>query len=86
MYPVDKCTIVAVDYTPTMRRIVTDKLASWFVTYPDDYDASNTQVRIVWTSISTDDIYSTPIGLYGNIDNGWGILGSLSYSRRVIHH
>lgn len=36
--------------------------------------------------ISTDDIYSTPIGLYGNIDNGWGILGALSYSRHVIHH
>lgn len=56
MYPVDKYTIVAVDYTPTMKRI------------------------------ATDDIYSTPVGLCGNIDNGWGIMGALSYSRRVIHH
>ncbi len=36
--------------------------------------------------IATDDIYSTPVGLYGNIDNGWGIMGALSYSWHVIHH
>ncbi len=35
--------------------------------------------------ISTDDIYTTPIAIFSNIDNGWGILGTLSYSRHVIY-
>ena len=34
--------------------------------------------------ISTDDVYSTPIGIYGNIDNGWGIFGSVSKNTYVI--
>ena len=35
--------------------------------------------------ISTDDVYSTPIGIYGNIDNGWGIFGSVSKNTYVIN-
>lgn len=34
--------------------------------------------------ISTDDVYSTPIGLYCNITNGWGILGSSSAVRHIV--
>ncbi|MDO4511632.1 MAG: DUF4249 domain-containing protein [Bacteroidales bacterium] len=34
--------------------------------------------------ISTDDVYSTPIGLYCNINNGWGILGSTSAIRYIV--
>ena len=36
--------------------------------------------------ISTDDVYMNPIGLYSNIVNGWGILGSLSYDRHIIYY
>lgn len=36
--------------------------------------------------ISTDDAYLTPIGLYSNIDNGWGILGTLSYDRHILYY
>ena len=36
--------------------------------------------------ISTDDVYMTPIGLYSNIKDGWGILGSLSYDRHIIYY
>ena len=36
--------------------------------------------------ISTDDSYTTPIGLYSNIGNGWGILGSLTYDRHIINY
>lgn len=36
--------------------------------------------------ISTDDVYLTPIGLYSNIDNGWGILGTLSYDRHILYY
>ena len=28
----------------------------------------------------------TPIGLYSNIKDGWGILGSLSYDRHIIYY
>lgn len=36
--------------------------------------------------ISTDDSYTTPIGLYSNIGNGWGILGSLTFDRHIINY
>lgn len=36
--------------------------------------------------MTTDDSYMTPIGLYSNIDNGWGIFGTLSYDRHVIYY
>ncbi|MBR6285335.1 MAG: DUF4249 domain-containing protein [Muribaculaceae bacterium] len=36
--------------------------------------------------ISTDDVYMTPIGLYSNIRDGWGILGTLSYDRHIIYY
>ncbi len=36
--------------------------------------------------ISTDDVYMTPIGLYSNIQDGWGILGALSYDRHIIYY
>ena len=36
--------------------------------------------------ISTDDAFSTPIGVFSNIDNGWGILGSINYDRHFIYY
>lgn len=36
--------------------------------------------------ISTDDVYTNPIGLYSNVANGWGILGSLTYDRHIIYY
>ena len=36
--------------------------------------------------ISTDDVYMTPIGLYSNIRDGWGIMGALSYDRHIIYY
>ena len=36
--------------------------------------------------ISTEDVYSTPVSLYCNIADGWGILGSLSYDRHIIYY
>lgn len=34
--------------------------------------------------ITTDDAYSTPVGIYSNFDNGWGILGALSAKTYII--
>ncbi len=36
--------------------------------------------------ISTDDVYTTPIGLHSNVDNGFGILGAVSYDRHIIYY
>ena len=36
--------------------------------------------------ISTDDVYTTPVGIYSNIDNGWGIFGTLSYDAHTIYY
>lgn len=36
--------------------------------------------------ISTDDVYTTPVGLYSNIENGWGIFGTLSSDQHVIYY
>ena len=36
--------------------------------------------------ISTDDVYMTPIGLYSNIKDGWGIFGTMSYDRHIIYY
>lgn len=36
--------------------------------------------------ISTDDVYTTPIGLHSNINNGFGIFGSVSYDRHIIYY
>ncbi len=36
--------------------------------------------------ISTDDVYTNPIGLYSNVGGGWGILGSLTYDRHIIYY
>ena len=36
--------------------------------------------------ISTDDVFTTPIGLYSNIREGWGIFGALSYDRHIIYY
>lgn len=36
--------------------------------------------------ISTDDSYMSPISLHTNVENGWGIFGSLSYDRHIIHY
>lgn len=36
--------------------------------------------------ITTDDSYTSPIGLYSNVENGWGIFGSLSYDRHTISY
>ncbi|MBE6263631.1 MAG: DUF4249 domain-containing protein [Prevotella sp.] len=36
--------------------------------------------------ISTDDVYTTPVGIYSNIENGWGIFGTLSTDQHVIYY
>ena len=36
--------------------------------------------------ISTDDVYTTPVGIYSNIENGWGIFGTLSSDQHVIYY
>lgn len=36
--------------------------------------------------IATDDSYTSPIGLYSNVENGWGIFGSLSYDRHILFY
>lgn len=36
--------------------------------------------------ISTDDVYQTPIGLYSNVANGWGIVGTISCDRHIIYY
>lgn len=35
---------------------------------------------------STNDVYTSPIGLYSNVTNGWGYLGSLSYDRHIVYY
>lgn len=32
----------------------------------------------------SDDMFQAPLGIHTNIENGWGILGSISYSRLII--
>lgn len=34
--------------------------------------------------ISTDDAFTTPIGIYGNVSNGWGVLGSVNKHTYII--
>ena len=36
--------------------------------------------------IATSDSYTSPVGLYSNVENGWGIFGSLSYDRHTVYY
>lgn len=36
--------------------------------------------------ISTDDVYTTPVGIYSNINNGYGIFGAVSRDTLSIHY
>ena len=48
MYPADKYTFVSVDYSESLKRLVTDKMAAGFVVLPEGYDMKTTYLRIVW--------------------------------------
>lgn len=36
--------------------------------------------------ITTDESFTTPVGLYSNVNGGWGIVGSLTYDRHIIYY
>lgn len=36
--------------------------------------------------IASDDAYTNPVGLHTNVENGWGILGSISYDTHIIYY
>lgn len=43
-------------------------------------------MRYLQIRIATDDSYTSPVGLYSNVENGWGIFGSLSYDRHIVSY
>lgn len=49
-FPSNPYTIVAIDYTESMKRIVTDVWAAGIVKIPDGYDMKTTNIRTVWVS------------------------------------
>ena len=49
-FPSNPYTIVAIDYTESMKRIVTDVWAAGIVKIPDGYDMKTTTIRTVWVS------------------------------------
>ena len=49
-FPTNSYTIVAIDYTESLKRMVTDVLAASIVLIPEGYDTKTTTIRIVWIS------------------------------------
>ena len=49
-FPSNPYTIVAIDYTESLKRIVTDVWAAGIVKIPDGYDMKTTNIRTVWVS------------------------------------
>ena len=49
-FPTNSYTIVAIDYTESLKRMVTDVLAADIVLIPEGYDTKTTTIRIVWIS------------------------------------
>ncbi|MDO4511634.1 MAG: hypothetical protein Q4B68_07460 [Bacteroidales bacterium] len=46
--PDDIYTVVALDYSDSVKRIITDKPAAGFATIPEGYDFQTTYIRTVW--------------------------------------
>lgn len=49
-FPINSYTIVSIDYTESLKRMVTDVLAADIVLIPEGYDPKTTTIRIVWIS------------------------------------